>query len=131
VISLFARHEVHPPSGASVEEKTVAQSLTDIEALLSQLICPICYRSRLEAVLRCDLDWRDCLPAVHCLSCGYSFGPDVVEHELAVLRELAAEIPCPTCGASSPVDFCCTLWDRQCRYTVVCRRCQERHELFI
>lgn len=109
----------------------MVQTLTDIETVLPRLICPNCFRSHLEAVLRCDLDRRDCLPAVHCISCGYSFGPTIVERELEAFQRLVAEMPCPSCGRSSHVDFRCTLWDRQCNYVLVCNRCLERYELHI
>lgn len=106
----------------------MAQGLAELESLLPRMICPVCYHTELEAVLRCDLAWRSCLPAIHCLHCGETIDPSqyrlalrAIEQRLHDGRVTAA---CPDCGDRHPmVEFRCELVDRQCSYLLRCRHC--------
>jgi transcription elongation factor Elf1 len=110
--------------------------LTDIETMLPHLMCPMCYRGGLEAVLRCDLSPRsDCLATIHCTRCGYSFEPEAGQRASDVVQAkiLAGDIKaaCPACGGlDSRVEFRCSVADQRCCYFLTCRSCGEIHQLY-
>lgn len=103
-------------------------SLSTIEARLPHLICPVCYHTELEAVLRCDLGWSECLPTIHCSHCGASFEPNIHIETLESLERRIARgevnVACPTCHHRYPsIEFRCELADRSCFYVLRCRGC--------
>lgn len=111
-----------------------AVNLVDVQTLIPHMFCPVCFRTELEAVLRCDLDRRDCLPAAHCLHCGYTFEPESFRRaEAAIERRLLEgklDLPCPTCGRrASVIELRCDLADRECSYVITCRACGESRRM--
>ncbi|MDI3339644.1 MAG: APC family permease [Sphaerobacter sp.] len=116
------------------KEPAMVQSLADLESLLPTMICPDCYHTELEAVLRCDLDRRSCLAAIHCLRCGHTIDPDHYRGEIAAIeRRLQTgqvTAACPTCGNRHPaVEFRCELASRECSYVLRCGLCNSVHRV--
>lgn len=110
----------------------MVHTFSEIEALISKVICPVCYHTDLEAVLRCDLGWSACLPTLHCNHCGYSFDREGYQTAVAAferrITEGRVDLRCPSCGQADPlVEFRCDLNSHLCSYVVRCRGCGEVH----
>jgi hypothetical protein len=109
--------------------------LSDVETMLTRFVCPKCFHSELEAVLRCDLVWRSCLTTVHCLRCGYYFEPDTERRALERMEARIAsgdvDIPCPSCGGRHVrAEFRCDVSSKSCCYFVQCVDCGEMNQVY-
>jgi hypothetical protein len=102
--------------------------LTEVQLKLQKVGCPLCFNTRLELVLRCDLGQDGCIYTAKCLHCGNVFEAntksETMEEFETVLEDKIKKSGCPKCGGHDlQVNFRCDLASQDCFHVLTCETC--------
>ena len=102
--------------------------LTEVQLKLQSVGCPLCFNTRLDLVLRCDLGRDGCIYTAKCLHCGNVFEVNTKSKTVEELEpELEKKIKvngCSKCGGHDlRVDFRCDLASQDCFHVLTCQTC--------
>jgi hypothetical protein len=102
--------------------------LTEVQLKLRKVGCPLCFNTRLELVLRCDLGQDECIYTAKCLHCGNVFevntkSETIEELEPALVKKIKTS-GCPKCrGHDLQMNFRCDLASQDCFHVLTCQSC--------
>jgi transcription elongation factor Elf1 len=102
--------------------------LTEVQLKLQKVGCPLCFNTRLELVLRCDLGQGECIYTAKCLHCGKAFEVNTksktIEELEPTLKDKKKKRGCPKCESHDlQVDFRCDLASHDCFHVLTCETC--------
>jgi Fe2+ or Zn2+ uptake regulation protein len=103
-------------------------TLTEVQLKLQKVGCPLCFNTRQDLVLRCDLGQDGCIYTAKCLHCGNVFEVNTKSKTIEELEpELQKEMKvsgCPNCdGHDLQVNFRCDLASQDCFHVLTCETC--------
>jgi len=102
--------------------------LTEVQLKLQKVGCPLCFNTRLELALRCDLGQDGCIYTAKCLHCGNIFEvhtrSKTMEKLEPALVDKIKKKGCPKCeGHDLQVNFRCDLASQDCFHVLTCQTC--------
>jgi hypothetical protein len=71
--------------------------LTEVQLKLRKVGCPLCFNTRLELVLRCDLGQDECIYTAKCLHCGNVFEVNTKSETIEEFQDCFHVLTCQSC----------------------------------